>query len=61
VIEKVLKLAPAGMVTQVARRDSTSLLLDSKTVVPPVGAGLLRLTVHVVSAPRRGLEARPSL
>ena len=42
---------PAGTVTVDAGTGSRVLLLDSETTVPPAGAALLRVTVHVVPAP----------
>jgi hypothetical protein len=51
VIAKVVKVAPAGTVTDGAAIDRSALLLDSEIVVPPAGAALFKLTVHFALAP----------
>jgi hypothetical protein len=58
---KVAVLAPAAIVTD-AGTVSKALLLASVTVDPPVGAALLRVTVHVLTplGPRLvGLQVTP--
>ena len=48
---KVVELDEAATVTEAAGTGSSPLLLDSDTTVPPAGAALLSVTVHVVAAP----------
>jgi hypothetical protein len=47
----VAELAPAGTVTEGAGTGSSGLSLDSNTSVPPIGAPLLSVSVHVVACP----------
>jgi hypothetical protein len=47
----VAELVPACTVTEEAGRGSSGLPLDSNTSVPPIGAALLSVTVHVVASP----------
>ena len=51
VIAKVVKVAPAGTVTDGAAMDRSALLLDRETTVPPAGAALFSLMVHFALAP----------
>jgi hypothetical protein len=56
----VVEVAPAGTVTEPAWTGSSALLLAGETSVPPLGAALLSVTVHVVAAPELklfGLQA----
>jgi hypothetical protein len=56
---KVVEVDAAGTVTE-ADTGSRVLLLESETVVPPVGAAELRVTVQVLAAPEArvvGLQA----
>ena len=58
---KVAELFPAGTVT-VARTEAAELLLDSFTVIPPVGAAPLRMTVPLEAVPpvtELGLRVTP--
>jgi len=52
---KVAGIAPAATVTE-AGTVSSALLLDKETAVPPAGAMLFRVTVHVLVAPEARLE-----
>ena len=52
---KAVLVAPWGTVT-LAGTVAAALLLESKTVAPPTGAGLLTVTVPVVGAPPIRLE-----
>jgi hypothetical protein len=45
---KLVEVDPDGMVTEGPDTDRSELLLDTDTVVPPAGAGLLSATVQVV-------------
>ncbi len=57
---KVAEVPPAGTVTEPAT-GSAVLLLDSPTVLPPLGAACLKVTVQVVLPPELtlvGLQAR---
>lgn len=47
----MVEVAAEGTVTDVAVTGNKVLLLANETTVPPVGAALLNLTVHVVAAP----------
>ena len=56
---KVTEVAPAATVTEVGVVTS-ALLSDTATTVPPAGATLVRVTVHVLVAPEPrlvGLQA----
>jgi hypothetical protein len=44
----VAEVAPAGTVTDVPGTGNSVLLLDSNISVPPVGAAMFNVTVHVV-------------
>jgi hypothetical protein len=48
---KVVVAEPAGTVIVGAGTGSSALLLDSETAVPPAGAVVFRVTVHVALAP----------
>ena len=48
---KVVEVVPAGTMTELDPSGSSVLLLDNKTLVPPVGAAPFNVTVHVVDAP----------
>jgi len=47
----VLEVAPSGTLTLAGTVAAAVLLLDKPTMMPPVGAGALRLTVPVTDAP----------
>jgi hypothetical protein len=47
----VAEVAPAGTVTDVPDTGNSVLLLDSNISIPPVGAAILNVTVHVVVPP----------
>jgi hypothetical protein len=50
---KFAEIAPAGIVTELEESDSSALLLDRSTSIPPVdaGAAAFSVTVHVAAAP----------
>jgi hypothetical protein len=48
---KVLEMLPAGTVTEAGTVATAALLLDSVTMAPPDGAGLVRVTVPVARVP----------
>lgn len=47
----MVDVVSAGTVIEAAGTGSSALLLDSDTTVPPLGATLPSVTVHVVAAP----------
>jgi len=47
---KVVEVAPAGTVTEAAGTGNSALLLERETMLPPVGAALLKVMVQVLDA-----------
>lgn len=47
----MVECVPAGTMTESDPSDSSVLLLDNKTSVPPAGAAWFNVTVHVVDVP----------
>jgi len=47
---KVVEVAPVGTVTEAAGTGNSALLLERETMVPPVGAALLKVMVQVLDA-----------